>query len=197
MKKLIAFCVLSLVLALVVPVLPISGEQKVYTDTIRLHVIANSDDDADQALKLKVRDAVLETVGCVVEGMTSKEEAEAALEKNLGAIKRSAESAVRAEGRSDAVAVTLTTENYPTRSYADFTLPAGDYTSLRVMIGEARGHNWWCVLFPPLCTSSAEPREEFIRAGFTGEQIRVLTDDDDPKYVLRFRILEFFESIFS
>ena len=84
---------------------------------------------------------------------------------------------------------------YP--EYEDVRRPAGEYCSLRVMIGEASGQNWWCVLFPPLCVGTASAKDELVSAGFTPDQVRILTDSDSPKYVLRFKILEILESLFS
>ena len=197
MKKIILICTAILVVCSVLPFLPLYGESKVYTDTIRLHVLANSDSDEDQALKLKVRDVVLDAVGHLTSGCRSKEEAERVIGDNLGILTDAAKDAVALEGSDYDVKLTFDTEQYPEREYDGVRLPAGKYTSLRVLIGDAAGHNWWCVLYPPLCVSAAEPVEELAEAGFTGEQIRVLCDNENPKYVLRFRILEFIESIFG
>ena len=94
--------------------------------------------------------------------------------------------------------VELGQESYPTREYERLAFPAGEYLSLRVMIGEAEGQNWWCVLFPPLCLHTAvTPEEEMISVGFTPDQIKVLTDSDTPKYRLRFKLLELLGSLFS
>ena len=92
--------------------------------------------------------------------------------------------------------MTLDREYYPTREYEGVSMPAGTYLSLRVMIGEAKGQNWWCVLYPPLCTSSAKPESTLKQAGFTPAQIRVLTEGESPRYKLKFKFLEFFESLF-
>ncbi|MBQ7160443.1 MAG: stage II sporulation protein R [Clostridia bacterium] len=197
MKKLLIISIAVLLAALILPILPLSGEGRVYTDTIRLHVLANSDSEEDQALKLRVRDAILDAVGNLVEDKKTREEAEKSIRDNIDILTVLAKDEIALAGYDYDVKITLDKEKYPEREYEGVRLPAGSYTSLRVLIGAAEGQNWWCVLFPPLCTSAAEPQEKLAEAGFTGEQIRVLCDDEHPKYVLRFRILEFFEAIFG
>ncbi len=197
MRKLIIFCSLVISVMLILPILPLSGEERVYTDTIRLHVLANSDSDEDQALKLKVRDAIIERVAEMTEHASSRNEAETAIREGLGDIEAAAKVLLESEGHDYNIEAVINEEYYPERSYEGIRLPEGKYLSLRVLIGEAEGQNWWCVLYPPLCTSAAEPKEELAEAGFTGEQIRVLCEDENPKYVLRFRILEFFGSLFG
>lgn len=149
---------------------------------IRLHVIAASDDEYEQALKLRVRDAVLESTQAMLGDTGEAAGAYNVLEDNLSAIKTAAESA--AEGR--AVEVTLSSESYPTRYYDGFALPAGQYNSLRVMLGEAEGQNWWCVVFPPLCTSASV---EAVSETLSETELGVITQDDEG-YVLRFRAME-------
>lgn len=114
---------------------------------IRLHVLAVSDSDEEQAVKLQVRDAVLDYLRPVLDGCGGKTDAAGTLSDALPAVETAARSA--AGGRD--VTVTLGEEYYPTRVYDGFSLPAGRYTSLRVVLGEGRGHNWWCVVYPPLC----------------------------------------------
>lgn len=129
-------------------------EQKVYDSVIRLHVIANSDSDTDQQVKLKVRDAILLEAGHIFSGKTMDEALEISTlsTDELTAIARQ----VLAENGLDYnVRVELGKEDYPTREYDGQTYPAGKYYSLRVVLGEGKGQNWWCVLFPPLCFGSS------------------------------------------
>ena len=119
---------------------------------VRLHVLAASDAPEEQALKLRVRDAVLDYLRPALAEAENAEEAKTILRQDLDGIARAAAGA--AEGRT--VRVSLSREAYPTRAYEGFTLPAGRYDSLRVVLGEGEGHNWWCVVFPPLCLSAAE-----------------------------------------
>ncbi len=197
MKKLIIFCSLVVAVVMILPILPLSGEGRVYTDTIRLHVVANSDSDKDQELKLKVRDAIIDRVAKMTEYASSRSEAESSIRAGLCDIEEAAKQIISDQGYDYGVEAVINEEYYPERSYDGVRLPEGKYLSLRVLIGKAEGQNWWCVLYPPLCTSVAEPEEELAEAGFTGEQIRVLCEDENPKYVLRFRILEFFGSLFG
>lgn len=196
-KVMVSLCCAVLFAVIVLSVLPVNGEEKIYSDLVRLHVIANSDSDEDQALKLKVRDAVL-SEACALDMGTDKESAQAALSANRERLCAAARRTVEAEGYTYGVSVELGSEKYPERAYEDFVLPAGTYTSLRVIIGEGDGHNWWCVLYPPLCTSTAEEREEtFIAAGFTDEQYKAITDGGKTKYKVKFKIVEILEEIFG
>lgn len=192
MKLTAALCAAILAAALVLSCMPVHGEEALYDNMIRLHVLAESDSAADQARKLRVRDAVL---ACLAEKLGTADDFTAArtqIESLLPAIRAAAESA------SDGVPVTVDfgEETYPVRYYEDFTLPAGRYTSLRVTLGEGAGRNWWCVLFPQLCTARASEDdfyEVFIAAGFTPEQYRLIKNESGVKYKIRFRILELLE----
>lgn len=201
MKKIITvFCVFVLCIALC-EALPIHGEGKIYDSVVRLHVLANSDSDEDQALKLKVRDAILSYTSPLVIDSASREEAIEILSRELESIEAVAREELRANGCDYAVRVTLTEEEYPTRNYESMSFPSGKYISLRVLIGEAEGQNWWCVLFPPLCLSAASEKldneEAFVAVGLTSDQYKVITETDDVKYQLRFKLLEAIEDIFS
>lgn len=194
MKKIISlFCVLVLCVA-VCGILPIHGEEKIYQSVVRLHVLANSDSEEDQALKLKVRDAILAYTSPLVIDSATREEAIEILSRELDAIKEIAQKTVNENGYDYPVDVTLTLEEYPTRNYESMSFPSGEYVSLRVLIGESEGQNWWCVLFPPLCLSAATEKsaneEAFIAVGLTSEQYKIITETDDAKYQLRFKILE-------
>ena len=149
---------------------------------VRLHVIAVSDDEYEQSLKLRVRDRVLSYISPKLRDVKSAQQAQEIIKNELDGIKAAAESS--AEGRS--VEVTLSQEYYPTRNYEKFSLPAGKYQSLRVILGEGEGHNWWCVVFPPLCISAAE-QEQAVES--MSEDMRgIVTEEDGYEY--KFRILE-------
>lgn len=194
----------SVTVALMLPLsaaLPTHEDAELYDNIIRLHVLANSDSDADQALKLKVRDGILDTVSALLDGVCDRDAAEEILLGNLSVIETDAARVLCEEGSDYAVRVTLTEEAYPTREYEGFTLPAGTYTSLRVLIGEAEGQNWWCVLFPQLCVTSTREaavigETELIEAGLTPSQVRIITGNS-PDVVIKFRFLEFFAQFFS
>jgi stage II sporulation protein R len=174
--------------------LPIHSEAAIYDNVLRLHVLANSDSSEDQTLKLEVRDRILEETATLFEDCKSKDEAREAVESNLDKIREIAEQTVREEGYDYDVSVSLGEEEYPTKNYEECCFPAGEYLSLRVMIGEAEGENWWCVLFPPLCIDAAgESREVFAEVGLTDEQYSFITETDNPKYKVRFKLLEVIE----
>ena len=157
-------------------------QQRLAAGLVRLHVLAASDEAEEQAVKLRVRDAVLRYLAPQLEGAKSADEAEAILAGKLDGVRSAAERA--AEGR--AVHVTLGDERYPTRDYAGFSLPAGRYRSLRVVLGEGKGHNWWCVVFPPVCPAAVE--REAVRPVMNPEDYALITREDG--WQIRFRLVE-------
>lgn len=199
MRKILIFCSVLFLTVMVIGLLPVSGEEKIYDDVIRLHVLANSDSDEDQALKLKVRDAVISKVGELLDGVADREKALEILskEESKREIEDTAASVIAYGGYGYAVKVSLGEETYPRRSYESLCFPSGTYTSLRVQIGEAEGKNWWCVLFPRLCLGVATKGNEdaFVEAGFTPDQYKIVTDTDKPEYEVRFKILEIIEDM--
>lgn len=150
---------------------------------VRLHVIAVSDEAEEQEIKLRVRDSVLAYLEPRLEGADDAAEARELISAELDGIKAAAETA--AEGRE--VSVTLSREYYPTRDYGSFALPAGSYESLRVVLGEGEGHNWWCVVFPPLCLSAAEAENALETLG--GDSTQLLSGEGEG-VVFKFRLLE-------
>ena len=153
---------------------------------IRLHVLANSDSEADQALKLQVRDRVLEVAESYFQPGATREETEAILRTHLADLAAAGAETVGAAGYDYPVTASLE-ENYwfPTKEYEDFALPAGEYTALRVVIGEGDGRNWWCVVFPPLCATAAE-YEAIDALGGNGELLTASGDGVE----IRFRLVE-------
>ena len=162
---------------------------------IRLHVIANSDAQDDQALKLQVRDAVLAQATDILQQSRDMVDAERKLSLALPAIETAAREKVVAEGYDYAVAARLEQTEFPTKEYNGFSLPAGEYLALRVVIGEGAGQNWWCVVFPPLCTAAATDIEETAIATGLGEEDISLITEEHQGYVLKFRSLELWESL--
>ena len=160
---------------------------------IRLHVIANSDSDADQALKLKVRDAVTGELEAMLKSSGSRDEAEETLNANLQLISGLCEDTIRREGYDYCVSVTLGVENYPTRVYDTFSLPAGEYLSLKITIGSGEGKNWWCVVFPPVCYTAAT-KEDLTEMNFSEDEVELITEDGGEQ-VFKFKILEWLSDI--
>lgn len=162
---------------------------------IRLHVLANSDSQADQAVKLRVRDAVLKAAEAQLEDCATVEAAEAQLTELLPELEAMASSVLAENGFDYPVQAALTWEDYPTREYDTFTLPAGRYLSLRVRLGEGAGQNWWCVVFPPLCLGSVSETTEETAAlgGLSQEEVALMTGETEG-YVVKFRAIELWES---
>ena len=162
---------------------------------VRLHVLANSDTEEDQALKLLVRDAVLERATEILEQSADRAEAETRLRESLSELEAIAEETVRANGYDYAVTAELEDTSFPTKEYDGFSLPAGEYLALRILIGEGAGQNWWCVVFPPLCTAaSADVPETALAAGLTEDQVSLMTEEDGG-YQLKFKAVELWERL--
>lgn len=161
---------------------------------IRLHVVANSDSEQDQALKLKVRDAVLAEGGLRLTGL-DRAQAVDAWTAALPELGRVAADTVAAEGYDYPVRVTLGPDQFPTKRYADFALPAGEYTALRVELGQGQGQNWWCVVFPPLCLDavSEHSAETLAQSGLTDSQVALVTGETEG-YVVKFKAMELWEN---
>ena len=132
----------------------------VCADTLRLHILANSDTVEDQLLKLKVRDAVLQEMPDILAEAENKADAVAAVRTAQRRLQKTAEDALRREGSGQTVAVRLEQAEFDARDYGSFRLPGGTYTALRIELGEAEGHNWFCVLYPELCIGSSEAEYE-------------------------------------
>ena len=196
MKKYIGSFICLLFATIFLAVMPTDAESALYEDTVRIHILANSDSEEDQSLQLKVRDALLSEFSSELSELESKADAEAALNALLPKIEDFAREVIENEGYEYTVSVTLSEEWYDTREYERFTLPAGVYTSLRVVIGEGGGSNWWCVMFPPLCLDMATedaPRDDAIKK-YSDEEITLISGGG---YKAKFKILEMISGAFS
>lgn len=166
----------------------------------RLHILANSDSEEDQTLKLKVRDNVLEYMKEISSDVSSKEDAIALMEENLDAFEGVALQTIHDEGYNYDVNLSIGRFDFPTKTYGDISLPAGIYDALRIEIGEAKGHNWWCVMFPTLCfvdVSSGtldEDSKEVLESNLNEEEYD-LVSGDSIGVNFKFKILEFFDDI--
>ena len=171
-------------------------QQQLSDKVLRLHVLANSDSEADQALKLKVRDSVLETASAILADCPDRETAEQRLSAALSEIEDAARARIAAEGGKQTVTAELRPTVFPTREYEDFTLPAGEYLALRVVLGEGEGHNWWCVVFPPLCAETTSSLSQTaMAAGLTEEEVALITESDG--YQLKFKAVELWEKLMA
>lgn len=175
--------------------LALRAREQLSERVVRLHVLANSDGEEDQALKLVVRDRVLARATELLTRAKNRTEAEALLRTALPELEELAVRELRAKGCGYPVRAELTDTEFPTRAYDGFTLPAGEYLALRVVIGRGEGRNWWCVVFPPLCTAaSADVPAAALAAGLTEEQVSLITEEDRG-YVLKFKAVEWWEQV--
>ncbi len=173
---------------------------------LRFHVIAKSDSDEDQRRKLLVRDAVGEWMNLKLQDASDKADCEAIIEKNRIQIKRLAEQVLEEDGAPEEVQVQLADVEFPDKVYGDYEFPAGTYRALQIIIGEGKGHNWWCVLYPNLCFSAEGydvtgdgAREELSRVLSPAEYEQILKEHNyvlDMKYI-RFRLPEWLTSFVS
>lgn len=164
--------------------------QKLRRELIRLHVVAASDSAEDQALKLRVRDAVVDSLSRELANVTDINQAKAYLQGQLPRIQNLAQDVLDAAGCADSVHVSLELEEFTKRIYDTFTLPAGLYDALRIVIGEGKGHNWWCVVFPSLClpATSEEFEDVAVGAGFSDTLTNTL--EEKQGYEIRFFFLD-------
>lgn len=197
MKFILSFCSAVLASVVIISFLPVNGESEIYKKTIRLHILAESDSEHDQQVKLALRDELLDVVGDRISCTETYSEAYTLMSECLPEIKKCADSFLEFAGENKTASVELNEEIYPERIYEDVSLPEGKYMSLRVTIGKGEGRNWWCILFPPLCTKAAESEKDFVEAGISSEGYKMIKNDKTPKYKVRFKILEIFSDIFD
>ena len=190
MKKMLISVFMILFSTLFIALVPTEAEAAIYDDTIRLHILAESDSAEDQTLKIKIRDMILEKYSDELSGQTIDEAKKKALEK-IPDIEKDVNAKIEEEGYRYTATAALCEEWYGTREYDGFTLPAGVYTSLKVVIGEGEGKNWWCVMYPPLCLDVA-----------TSESAPSYTDDEfalisKSGYRVKFKLLEAVSYVFG
>ena len=166
--------------------------QDIGDKVFRLHILANSDTSEDQQLKLKVRDEITRYTDSLFADCRTKQESMEKAKQNLPRIIQQAENVIRSQGFDYSVDAYVTNMSFDTRAYDEFTLPAGNYDALRIVIGEGKGHNWWCVLYPAVCVPSAEKK---IGSVLNENETELVTDSD--RYIIRFKIVELFEEFTS
>lgn len=168
----------------------IADSNRLKSELIRLHVVANSDTQADQAVKLQVRDALLDSLREDLELAVDASQAKAYLEEKLPKLELLANEVLDQAGFSERAHITLGMDAFPLREYDTFSLPSGLYQTLKVVIGEGNGHNWWCVVFPQLClpATAAEFEETAVEAGLDDPMIQTLRREEP--YTVRFYLLD-------
>lgn len=192
MKKFIASVIASgIIFALITGARADTYQADIASKMLRIHIIANSDSEADQGEKLRVRDAVLSCTNKLLENAGSLDDVRRIISENNDKIITAAQSETNYP-----VTLELSEVSFPTRKYDNFTLPAGKYEALRVKIGAASGQNWWCVMFPPLCVSSCEAIEVAEEAGLTAAELDMIARGETV-YRYEFKFLELIDKIKS
>lgn len=200
MKKKLLRIEISLLVALIIcGVLNINAFsqqcESIREKMLRMHVVANSDSEEDQQLKLKVRDAVLSAGKEIFDGSITSSEAQEKITPHIDYLENVALDTIKNEGFDYGVEITVENEYFNTRTYDNIvTLPAGYYNAIKVIIGEGKGQNWWCVMFPPMCLPTAVAECE-ISDVLTEDETEIVTETE--KYKFKFKIVEFFEEIFN
>ncbi len=184
-----AICCYVLALFMIWVVIPVSADAAVYQRVLRLHVLADDDSEEAQALKLAVRDQMLVLCEETFSDCTGLDEALVRLQEQRRSLEESVNAFLRQQGAPYGARIQIGREHYDTRSYDGFRLPAGDYLSVQVILGRGEGKNWWCVLFPPICLSSAQAEDQLLASGVGEDSVKVFTVDA-PAYRFRFRLLE-------
>ncbi len=164
----------------------------------RLHVLANSDSEEDQSLKLKVRDSLLAYMNGLCSNCSTKQEAISIANEHKADFQKIAEETIKENGYNYSVKININNFYFPTKNYGDISLPAGFYDALRVEIGEAKGKNWWCVMFPSLCfidVSSGivdDEAKENLENNLQKESYTIISDTQKPNIKFKFKLIELF-----
>lgn len=166
--------------------------QNIRESVFRLHVLANSDSQEDQALKLRVRDRILLESEHLMDGVSSREQAEQIVKQHLPELEAAAKDEIQHQGYDYPVEIRLENTYFNTRQYDTVTLPAGQYDALRVLIGSGEGHNWWCVMFPPMCLPAAEDPKQ-IEDVLSPQETDIV--EGGEQYEVKFKVVEWFEEI--
>jgi len=191
-KRLFAAISFSLVFAILMSLACFDAScEQVRENVLRLHIIANSDSDADQKVKLAVRDALLSEFSNLFDGASTLEEAGTLAEENIPKLQQIAKSTLEHNGFDYSVKVEVAPSDFGTRVYSDkLTLPAGKYMAVRVLLGDAEGQNWWCVCFPNVCMGSAAKEVDTVLDS-NGQRVV----KNGQRFKVKFKIVEIYEQI--
>ncbi|MEE0060890.1 MAG: stage II sporulation protein R [Acutalibacteraceae bacterium] len=194
MKMLLKAVALAFVLSFIFSQTVFTAQcEEIPDNVLRLHILANSDSEDDQALKIKLRDYILEQSGDMFKSVNNKQEAVHITRSNLKKLIKSSQQYVNSLGYDYLVSGEIVQDMYfDTRQYQDITLPAGRYDAFRITIGEGNGHNWWCVMFPPMCFSVAEESCDLAQV-LTDQQLEIT--ENRPKYEYKFKLVEIYNEI--
>ena len=167
-------------------------QEKLSGEVFRFHVLANSDSKEDQELKMKVKEAVVDYMCENLSDAGNAAEAKAWAIRHKEELIRTAREVLQKEGCNDQITAEVVRCEFPDKTYGDITFPAGWYDALRIKIGKAQGHNWWCVIFPPMCLPAAEEPQELADV-LDAQQLQIV--EGQNRYVIKFKALEYYEQI--
>lgn len=191
MKKLVLISAFLIYLLYGVNTYVCATKNDYYNNIIRLHIIANSDTDTDQALKLKVRNRIMNQAGSLFENAENAEKSEEIILKNLSIIEQIANDELLKNGSSMVATAEFGSFEFPTKVYENIRLPAGEYKAVRIKIGKGEGKNWWCVMYPPLCVVGVKTpcleNQEILKNNLTAEEFNIITSDN---ITVKFKLLE-------
>ena len=194
MKLLLKAFTVATILTILYTMIPFSAEcSSVSNEVFRLHILANSDSDCDQNLKLKVRDAVLDYTKNIYKNADSITNAEKLTDENLQKIADKAKKVVEKNGYNYSVKAQIKEMYFDTRYYGSITMPSGKYKALRITIGKGEGHNWWCVMYPCVCVG-ASTNYNSLKENTTDKEYSIMVNGD---YKYQFKIVEIFQKICS
>ena len=195
MKIFVKSACIAFVLVVIYSLIPFQAQcGNISNDVFRLHILANSDSNYDQSVKLKVRDRVLEYSKSLFESASSKDEAESLISQNLDDITRVAQNELQNLGCDKTVKAEIKKMYFTTRYYDSYTLPSGMYDALRITIGSGKGHNWWCVMYPSICISAASEQDEKAKQALDDGEYDIIKNE---KYSYKFKVVELFEKLCS
>ncbi len=190
MKKTLLPAICILLCTLCIVFVPTEAEAAIYDDTLRLHILAPSDSVNDQTLKLEIRDKILSKYGYIMQKSASLNDAKSNIMALTEMIEADCNEWIRDMGYEYSAKAELVTEWYNTREYSRFILPAGNYLSLKITLGQGEGQNWWCVMYPPMCLDAALASEPY----YSGEEQNLISND---RYRVKFKLLEATSEIFK
>lgn len=200
MKKLAFSIMAAVIFTFFISSYSASTEKNIADNVIRLHIIANSDSEKDQEIKLKIRDRIIKEMSPILSNTKNIEESKKLVSENIKTIQTIANDELQKNGFSENVQCFLTEDNFPVKTYGNITFPPGKYTALKIMIGSGEGKNWWCVMYPPLCfvdgdTVMTDENKKILKDNLDNDTYDLITQNGDPEIKIKFKIVEIFQNL--
>ncbi|MBE7026607.1 MAG: stage II sporulation protein R [Ruminococcaceae bacterium] len=201
MRKIVISLLFGLVFSMALMAYADSTRKGIAESLVRLHVVANSDDVYDQQIKLIVRDALIDEFGPVLDGAANQKQAEQIITDNLKNIEKVAQTTLEKHGFKYSAKALYEKTHFPTKKYANIMLPPGEYDALRIVLGEGKGQNWWCVMYPPLCFEGSvlgvidEAKANMLKQNIGESGYEIITQKDTVPVNFKFKILEIFDKV--